>query len=563
MLIHNKKRRRKKMRRIASVTVLALFVVSSLFAVDFTQVAEIPIPEGALNNGGVGAMIAGVDTDGDGRPEIFLVNDNWNDGPSELIPRIYKLEHNGTDWEVVWSAVAPVAAQNTWPPLALADLDKDGKMELIWMPINNFASETNPYRVLIYEQQSAGSDIFGVDDGSGGYNPNAAWTIVEEDNVNLRPFSVKIADIKGDGVDRIIFADRTGNNSGYHFGVITVSDVPDNGDGSETWEIEATAFDFEETSDNKWDVAVIGNSFYVFDEGVIGKVTWNGTDWEYDELDPLPGGITFNAAQVADIDGDGTEEIVVGEYLYGDASRTIWLLQEEGGDLTRTALFDVGPESNFNIGRIAGGAHGDIDGDGYLDFVFGSRSSTPNASIIMVSHRGGDITNPDNWELTYVDTGYAETGGIWNVVAVGNVDNDPQLEVLYTSSTPLPGGDIFTPDFSPPIVIMDPKGGVSVDDFTHRIIPLDYKLNQNYPNPFNPTTTISFTLPQSEQVSLVIYDMMGRQVKELTNGQLSAGDYSFVWDATDMSGRKVASGVYLYHLRAGNVNKIRRMTLLK
>lgn len=552
------------MRRIASVTVLTLFVVSSLFAIDLTRVAEIPIPEGELNNGGVGAMIAGEDTDGDGRPEIFLVNDNWNDGPSELIPRIYKLEHNGTDWEVVWSAEAPVEAQNTWPPLVLADLDKDGKMELIWMPVNfTSATSPNPYRVLIYEQQSADSDIFGVDDGEGGYAPNAAWTITEEDNVNLRPFSAKVADIKGDGVDRIIFADRTGNNSGYHFGVITVSDVPDNGDGSETWEIEATAFDFEENCDNKWDVAVIGNSFYVFDEVVISKVTWNGTDWEYDELDPLPGGITFNAAQVADIDGDGTEEIIVGEYTYGDGTRHIWLLQEEGGDLKRTALFDINGEDMLNGGYLAGGAHGDIDGDGYLDFVFGSRySGPPNAMIFLVSHKGGAIDNPDNWELTFVDTGYAE-GGIWNVVNVANIDNDSQLEVLYTSSTPLAGGDIFTPDFSPPIVVMDPKGGVSIDDYVHKMIPLDYKLNQNYPNPFNPTTTISFTLPQSEQVTLFIYDMMGRQVKELTNSYLNAGDHSFVWDATDMTGRKVASGVYIYHLRAGNVNKIRRMTLLK
>ncbi|HBY17975.1 MAG TPA: hypothetical protein DEH00_02260, partial [Candidatus Marinimicrobia bacterium] len=301
---------------------------ASLFAVEFSRVEEIPIPEGDLNKGGTGAMIAGEDTDGDGKLEIFLVNDNWNDTADELVPRIYKLEEDGAGgWDVVWSAVAPVAAQNTWPPLALDDLDGDGKMELIWMPVNNFAEEANPYRVLIYEQQSPTSDIFGVDDGEGGYAPNAAWTIVDEDNINLRPFSMEIADIKGDGVKRIIFADRTGNSSGYHFGVITVSDVPDAGDGSETWEIEATAHDFTYGGDNKWDVAVIGNSFYTFDEVVISKTTWNGSDWEYAELDPLPGGITFNAAQVVDIDGDGKEEIIVGEYTYGDGTRHIWLLE--------------------------------------------------------------------------------------------------------------------------------------------------------------------------------------------------------------------------------------------
>jgi len=51
-----------------------------------------------------------------------------------LIPRIYKLERNqGGVWEVVWKAVAPVKLQNTWPPLVVGDLDKDGKKELIWV----------------------------------------------------------------------------------------------------------------------------------------------------------------------------------------------------------------------------------------------------------------------------------------------------------------------------------------------------------------------------------------------------------------------------------------------
>ncbi len=534
--------------------------------VDFERVQEVPVPEDDLNNGGTGAMIAGEDTDGDGKKEIFLVNNNWNDGASELIPRIYQLEEDGAGgWDVVWSAVAPVAAQNTWPPLLLDDLDGDGKMELIWMPVNNFAEEANPYRILIYEQESADSDIFGVDDGEGGYAPNAAWTIVDEDNVNLRPFSAEIADIKGDGVKRIIFADRTGNSSGYYFGVITVSDVPDAGDGSETWEIEATAQDFTYGGDNKWDVAVIGNTFYTFDEVVISKVTWNGSDWDYAELDPLPGGITFNAAQVLDIDGDGTEEILVGEYTYGDGTRNIWLLEEDGNDLKRTALIDINGEEHLNGGYLAGGAHGDIDGDGNMDFVFGSRySGPPNAMVFLVSHKGGAIDNPDNWELSFVDSAYSD-GGIWNVIDIANMDDDEELEVIYTSSVSLPGGDLFTPDYTGPIIMMDPVGsGVGIDEnIARKVLPLGYKLDQNYPNPFNPTTTINFSIPKAEQVRLVIYDMTGRRVNELVNNRLNAGDHSYSWNATDMHGKKVASGVYIYRLQAGNVVKIRRMTLLK
>ena len=62
------------------------------------------------------AMISGVDVDGDGLLEIYLVNDNWNDGATEVIPRIYKLEQDGAGgWVEVWRAVAPVDYQNTWP----------------------------------------------------------------------------------------------------------------------------------------------------------------------------------------------------------------------------------------------------------------------------------------------------------------------------------------------------------------------------------------------------------------------------------------------------------------
>ncbi|MDD3807290.1 MAG: FlgD immunoglobulin-like domain containing protein, partial [Candidatus Marinimicrobia bacterium] len=515
------------------------------------------------NNGGVGAMIAGVDTDGDGRKEIFLVNDNWNDGPSELIPRIYKLEYTGTEWEVVWSAVAPVKAQNTWPPLEMDDLDGDGKMELIWMPVNNFAEEANPYRVLIYEQQSTTSDIFGVDDGEGGYAPNAAWTIVDEDNINLRPFSMEIADIKGDGVKRIIFADRSGNSSHYHFGVITVSNIPDAGDGSETWEIEATAQDFDYHGDNKWDVAVINNSFYTFDEVVISKTTWNGTDWEYNEMSPLPGGITFDAAQVADIDGNGTKEIIVGEYFYGDETRHIWILEEDGDSLKRTPLFAIHGEDMLNGGYLGGGDQGDIDGDGYLDFVFGSRySGPPNAMIFLVSYKGGDIHTLDNWELAFVDTAYVNDGGLWNVISVCNIDADQHLEVLYTSSISLPGGDLFNPNYSAPIIVMDPKIGNSIDK-NNPLLPFAYKLEQNFPNPFNPSTTLSLTIPKAEHVKLTIYDITGKEVKVLVNSPLNKGTHSFVWDGTDMNGKKVASGSYVYRMEAGNVVKIRNMTLLK
>jgi surface protein len=83
-------------------------------------------------------------------------------------------------------------------------------------------------------------------------------------------------------------------------------------------------------------------------------------------------------------------------------------------------------------------------------------------------------------------------------------------------------------------------------------------LNQNYPNPFNPTTVISYELPQSANVKLDVYDMTGRQVATLVNGQVAAGRHTVNFDASRLS-----SGVYLYRLQAGSSIQTRKLTILK
>jgi hypothetical protein len=90
-----------------------------------------------------------------------------------------------------------------------------------------------------------------------------------------------------------------------------------------------------------------------------------------------------------------------------------------------------------------------------------------------------------------------------------------------------------------------------------------YELQQNYPNPFNPTTTISFALPQAGEVSLSIFNMSGQLVKKLVAGEMNAGHHSFMWDATNERGERVASGVYLYVIKAGAFSAQRKLVLMK
>jgi hypothetical protein len=90
-----------------------------------------------------------------------------------------------------------------------------------------------------------------------------------------------------------------------------------------------------------------------------------------------------------------------------------------------------------------------------------------------------------------------------------------------------------------------------------------YQLEQNYPNPFNPSTAISFALPQASEVSLAIFNTNGQLVCKLDAGQMNAGRHSFTWDATDDRGLRVASGVYLYVIKAGEFTAQRKLVLMK
>ncbi len=95
-------------------------------------------------------------------------------------------------------------------------------------------------------------------------------------------------------------------------------------------------------------------------------------------------------------------------------------------------------------------------------------------------------------------------------------------------------------------------------------VPKEFALFKNYPNPFNPTTHINFQVPEYSTVTIVVYDISGREVKTLVNKTgYDAGKYDITWNATDNFENKVASGMYFYRFSAGAFNKMGRMILLK
>jgi hypothetical protein len=89
-------------------------------------------------------------------------------------------------------------------------------------------------------------------------------------------------------------------------------------------------------------------------------------------------------------------------------------------------------------------------------------------------------------------------------------------------------------------------------------LPKSIHLFQNYPNPFNPSTTIEFTLPKYEFVTLKVYNILGEEIITLVNDQLQAGNYTFPFNGSDL-----ASGIYLYRIEVGEFQDVKKMVLIK
>ena len=441
------------------VGTLPLLAQTDLFARKFTLQSPNP-------NSPWGEAVGNVDFDGDGLLEIYAVNTNMYDGTAEeFTPTIYKWEINaaGDTWSIVWGdTLNDILAQNTWPALTYGDWDQDGKMEIIWGPVNNtVAGNEVPDRVIVYEEKGDGSDVMGVDDGTDGdFRPNARWEIETTPSYNLRPFKWVLYDLDSDGDLELIFTDRASSSGGvgYKFGVIYVDNIPDNGDGSETWTLEASGKGLPTAGSTPYDMAVLDSTAYFFHAttgGTVSRIRFRDGAYIVDSasvaLTPLAmtgmsGG--WKNVQVVDIDGDGTKEMVGAGYSSSTNNR-VWLLEvTDGGDsLHAHEILDPDALVGASV-RLLGSAAGDIDNDGNIDFIFGNRDSSPIGALLRLEYKGvGAVTDPTSYDASVIESGFGVGGERQDFFSLMNLDADADLEILY--------GAGYGGDYEYPMVILD------------------------------------------------------------------------------------------------------------
>ncbi len=377
-------------------------------------------------DGGFGGVVTGMDYDADGLMDMYAVNDNWSDTPNgELIPMLYKYELVSGAWVLRWSTRIPgMDFQNTWPVLTSGDWDGDGKGEIQWCPVNNFgAGNEDPDRIVVYETPGNGSDIMGIDNGDGTASPNAGWNMGLDSLVEMRPFRGYLTDIDADSSLEFVFTER---KNVLVWGVIGVSTIPDNGDGSEVWTMEASGT--PDAGNDYRDLSVIDKTMYLFaSKGTVRTITNDGTNYTVSAPHKAYLGYSWLSASSTDIDGDGNKEIVTGDYRSsGTDFASVWVLKPDADSLVGYKIADFSANVFKQITNVR---VGDINADSLADFVVGFRGTD---EVYRVAYNGGDITSSASYTTSLLDKGVIGAGGQMDMITVANLDGSFGDEVIYT-----------------------------------------------------------------------------------------------------------------------------------
>ena len=177
--------------------------------------------------------------------------------------------------------------------------------------------------------------------------------------------------------------------------------------------------------------------------------------------------------------------------------------------------------------------------------IFGQNLTTANAPIAITE--GGTALATANLPFKY------QTGSTTKLDSTGNDVVSPTFTLAAGVHKFVLSGAGVNIDYIQ-LIKQDIQTGVSKDG----LVPGVYALEQNYPNPFNPATTINFSLAKPSNVKLMIYNILGQQVRTLVDTRMNAGQQSVTFDAS-----RLASGVYFYRLDAGDFSSVKKMLLLK
>ena len=300
--------------------------------------------------------------------------------------------------------------------------------------------------------------------------------------------------------------------------------------------------------------------------GFIGSYTMKG----FDSNTVLPDLSTFNTIILQETSFDAA----VCRYLGVNARAQIKTWLASGTASSKKSLISIGADQGYNYQRTGSGGRDLEFSETYgkytwrLDNAMSSGPVIEGVTIDVGNQRALSTTPPGG---SYWPDGCSMIAGgssalyrylnhtVTDTLAgIGNVQAGYVVATTFQDPRYFTGG--FSNVFSAIVTWVRSNGGLitGTGNNTALTIPDSYQLSQNYPNPFNPSTKINFTIPVNGQVSLKVYDVLGKEVMSLVNDVMTAGRHEVTFNGSNLN-----SGTYFYRLQSGNFVETKKMLLVK
>jgi hypothetical protein len=609
------------------ITLLIFLMGASVSFAQFSSIASFNAAEDQITpdsirawggDQGIRTIWSGADMDGDGLQEI-LATDYSNGG------RVHVFEKNGDALELVFSTPVRSGQSSGSTPrwVRTGDLDGDGNMEFIFsvntdggdgeIQVWEFTGTDNDYGTTPAITLQA--DAFSAQ-GIGNFRTNReTGTVYDFDGDGKdelitanRDNGTYVLGVLGSFPGFASFQVEAGNPGTYQqIGKGSWwNSIPADITGDGNVEIVNHYWNFL----GFWSAKATAANTYEYPDTTTG-----GTPPAYFEYlnDVGEDGVAYMGVHAADVDGDGKDEIF-GVIYVGNGDRNYEPFIVDPTDAHDGIYgWDAAGFNNVadSLWKLAGKENGSHWGAAAFDFNENGRDElllggSADYNLISMEYSGtGDILDPASYDNSIVfegaanvfhnvdiridsvgavDTLFYEGPFVSKAYAGADVDGNGKKEVVLGYQSVADSityrrlvwdfvDNSFTTDstwkiFNPMAVnirVLEYTGTTGFREIDLSLVtPEDYILEQNYPNPFNPTTTINFTLPLDKNISLVVYDVLGKEVKTLLNNEdLKKGSHQVAWDGTNNFNQQVASGNYIYTLKFGNFSKSAKMTLLK